>query len=641
MATVYDHPALYVNVVPPQTPQINGVPFNVGGVVGSASWGPVNSPTPFGSYQAGLPIFGPPIARTYDLMTVVQAAQLQGPNGNFVGVRVTDGTDVAASGAIGNNGTLAFWTALAAAINSGANVSRGPSNFITATAGSSGLSLAAKYTGSFGNNIVVQLLTGSQAGSYKITVSASGYQPEVFDNLGATQAAAVAATGNVAFTTNPANSSTITIGGTAITFVTSGATGNQINIGSSLAATLASLFAFLNGSSDTNLVKFSYNLTGSTLYLTAVTAGTAGNSLTLATTVSGATASGATLSGGVAAMTAPTVTLTSQLSSGTDGATTITKAILLGSDSAVPRTGMYALRNSGVAAAVLADLSDATSFTTQNAFAVSEQIVMGVVTPSGDTISNAIATKISNSIDTWNLKYLFGDWITYNDAVNGLQRKISPQGFWLGCRINLLPSQSTLNKPIYGIISTEKSAANQQYASSDIALLYAAGIDVIANPSPGGQAYFATQTGRNASSTATTRGENYSFMTNYLSKTLQKSMGVFVGQLQSLSSDDLTRRQAKATIDSFLGQLADKTLRNPPMIDDFQTILDGTNNTATTIPQGYLFAYCKVLYLSVVEFFVINLEGGQSVQISRSGPVSADQAGSSQYAQTNAAFLTN
>ena len=77
------------------------------------------------------------------------------------------------------------------------------------------------------------------------------------------------------------------------------------------------------------------------------------------------------------------------------------------------------------------------------------------------------------------------------------------------------------------------------------------------------------------------------------------------------------------------------------MIDDFQTILDGTNNTATTIPQGYLFAYCKVLYLSVVEFFVINLEGGQSVQISRSGPVSADQAGSSQYAQTNAAFLTN
>ena len=163
MATVYNYPGLFVNVVPPQTPEINGVAFNVGGVVGSASWGPVNSPTPFGSYQAGLPIFGPPIARTYDLMTVVQAAQLQGPNGNFVGVRVTDGTDVAASGAIGNNGTLAFWTALAAAINSGANVSRGPSNFITATAGSSGLSLAAKYTGSFGNNIVVQLLTGSQA----------------------------------------------------------------------------------------------------------------------------------------------------------------------------------------------------------------------------------------------------------------------------------------------------------------------------------------------------------------------------------------------------------------------------------------------------------------------------------------------
>ena len=37
-------PDLYVQVVPPQNLVLNGVPTNVVGVVGSASWGPVNQP---------------------------------------------------------------------------------------------------------------------------------------------------------------------------------------------------------------------------------------------------------------------------------------------------------------------------------------------------------------------------------------------------------------------------------------------------------------------------------------------------------------------------------------------------------------------------------------------------------------------
>ncbi|CAM5771977.1 hypothetical protein LMIY3S_03689 [Labrys miyagiensis] len=123
----------------------------------------------------------------------------------------------------------------------------------------------------------------------KHTVSGK-YKPAV--------APAVAASGSVAFTANPTASSTIVIGGTTVTFVASGATGNQVNIGASLAATLTALLAFLQGSADTNLVKFSYYLSGSTLNLIAKTAGAAGNSLTLSTTVTGATASGATLAGG-------------------------------------------------------------------------------------------------------------------------------------------------------------------------------------------------------------------------------------------------------------------------------------------------------------------------------------------------------
>jgi hypothetical protein len=112
-------------------------------------------------------------------------------------------------------------------------------------------------------------------------------------DLGGTQA-----TGNVIFTSNPANGTTLTLNGTAITFVTSGATGNQVNIGGSLTTTLASLLTLLQGSADAQLVKFTYLVTGSTLFLTAVAVAVAGNALTVATTVAGTTISSATLIGG-------------------------------------------------------------------------------------------------------------------------------------------------------------------------------------------------------------------------------------------------------------------------------------------------------------------------------------------------------
>ena len=106
------------------------------------------------------------------------------------------------------------------------------------------------------------------------------------------------ASGTATFSANPANNDTLTIGGTAITFVTSGATGNQVNIGASLAATLASLLALLVGSADTNLVKFEYAVNGSVLAFSAATPGIVGNTLTLAKSSTAITLSAATLTGG-------------------------------------------------------------------------------------------------------------------------------------------------------------------------------------------------------------------------------------------------------------------------------------------------------------------------------------------------------
>ena len=89
-------PDLYVQIVPPQVTLLNGVPTNVLGVVGTATWGPVNSPTLIGNMAMYAQTFGAIQNRTYDMGTAVAVAVQQGAN-NFRCVRVTDGTDTAAT----------------------------------------------------------------------------------------------------------------------------------------------------------------------------------------------------------------------------------------------------------------------------------------------------------------------------------------------------------------------------------------------------------------------------------------------------------------------------------------------------------------------------------------------------------------
>jgi hypothetical protein len=63
------------------------------------------------------------------------------------------------------------------------------------------------------------------------------------------------------------------------------------------------------------------------------------------------------------------------------------------------------------------------------------------------------------------------------------------------------------------------------------------------------------------------------------------------------------------------------------MIDDFLNVCDNTNNTAQRIALGYLQADCQVVFLSVVEFFIINLQGGQSVTINRQSTTAGSAVG--------------
>jgi flagellar hook protein FlgE len=68
-------------------------------------------------------------------------------------------------------------------------------------------------------------------------------------------------TGNIQFTNNPSAGDTITINGVTWTFVASGATGTQTNIGGDLASTIAQLANDLNASVNTALTPATYSST--------------------------------------------------------------------------------------------------------------------------------------------------------------------------------------------------------------------------------------------------------------------------------------------------------------------------------------------------------------------------------------------
>ena len=305
-------PDLYVQIVPPQTLLLNGVPTDTLGVVGSATWGPVGAPAIVGNMSDYATAFGPVMPRKYDMGTQVATAVQQGA-ANFRCVRVTDGTDTAAS------------TSLFGAI-----------------------SFTALYTGSFGNQLTMTLSAGSAANTWRLVVALPGQSPEIFDN----------------------------IAGSGAPFWSSLA--NAVNSG--------------NGA-----------LRGPSL-------------LVAASTLSAGSAPLA----GIYPIAAGTP--------GTDGATTLSAASLVGLDT-LPRRGMYALRSQGCAVVLLADADDATQWSTQAGFALSEALYVILTGPAGDTIVNASIAKAESGIDTYAAKMMFGDWVYWYDQANALTRLVSPQEF--------------------------------------------------------------------------------------------------------------------------------------------------------------------------------------------------------------------
>lgn len=604
-------PQVLVQIVPPQF-LFNGVATNVCGLVGTASWGPVNLATTFGNYAQYASIFGPTINRNFDMGGHVLLADAQGA-GYFSGVRVTDGTDVAASAVIGATG-------------------------------------------------------------------------------------ATYATGTVTYAINAVAAQTVTLNGTVWTFVSTLTGPLQILIGSTLAATLATLAAVANASSDTLTAKMTYAASATVLTATSVAIGTAGNTLTLAASVGTATA---TLAGGVAGTTGITITgkytgslgnsvkvgfskgsaansykiivscpnlatevfdnvgvglsglplwtaltaainagsstirppsnivvatvgtattapivSTTTLSGGTDGATTITTAVILGVDS-VPRSGMYALRNQGVAQFDLCDLSDITSLSTQIAFGIDIGAYVIFATPASDTIANAAFELSSNGIDSFVAKVLFGDWIIWQDTVNGIPtRMTSPQAPSIGLFGNSSPQRNSLNKPIQGIVGTQSTVLGKVYTYSDFQALAAARMDIITLDKTITN-NFVHRLGINTSSNPITFGDEYPRVMFFLAKSIQIIGAQYIGA--NMTSTEML--QAKVALQQFLALAqTNGIIYTFNGTQAYQVVLDTTNNTQATAALGYQYAYVKAIIGPIVRYFIINLEGGSSVTISSTPP---------------------
>jgi uncharacterized protein len=495
-------PDLYVQIVAPQNLVLNGVPTNIVGVVGTATWGPVNEPVIIGTMADYAQQFGSIIPRTCDMGTQVATAVQQGAQ-NFRCVRVTDGTDTAAYTVI-----------------PGSNAS-----------------ITAIYTGSLGNNISLTLGVSTQPNAWKLTVLLPGFAPEVYDGL-------------------VGNGAAFWIG-----------LANAVNTGMGSQRGASQLVIASDGGTTASPAPFSLTLGSS--------------------------------------------------SAGSDGAARVGSAQLVGADSPV-RSGMYALRGQGCGLAMLADCSDSTTWTTQAGFGLDEGIYMILTTPAGDTITNAISTMAETGLNSYSAKLMFGDWLWWSDQVNDIIRLVSPQGFAVGRLANLSPEQSSLNKQIYGVTGSQSMGApgasqNTAYSSADLSALFSAGIDLICNPQPGGS-YWGVRAGLNTSSNAATNGDNYTRLTNYIAETLAAGMGLYVGQV----INSTLFRNIRSTQLSFLNNMYGQGLLGS--MDGslpFNVICDTTNNPFSRTSLGYVQSDAQIQYQAINERFIVNVEGGQTVQVSR------------------------
>jgi len=614
----------YIQIVAPPN-FITGVPTDVIGVVGTASWGPVGVPQLLGSGQTAQQTFGPmssvSLTDPFDLPTDLYLAFAQASSQASLqgwATRVSDGTDTAAAVTISaansatpqiatitgslTVGDVLQLTATTTAIT-GSPVTVG----YTTKAGDTTTTMATGLAAAVNANAAITAVGGYAVPS---TNAVTLYWPStVSPTISWTRNVTGSATEVITLTTgSPA------AGGITITSLYTGVGGNAVTV---KIATSASANAY-----DVTITPPYGNLPETYRAIPAVNF-----FRTLANYINNGQSSvrGASFtvkaSASNPAVGIPT-TGTATLTGGTDGRTGVTTSIMLGSATASPPTGLWSLANLNPAVGIVW-MTGLTDYANASATLLSFNLTAGtsslIALPTGLSVSSAVSAAQTAAVSDPSFIYT-KDWIYFFDTVNNQQRLVPENAVVGGTWATLTPEQSPGNKTVQLVIGTERNnpqTGNLPYSVADLAQLEGAGIFTVTNPIPRGQV-FGNRHGQTSSLQSVTAPAEYWRMTMYLARSAGRFLGQYVDALQSQQLDDPLRAMVKLQSNNFLG-----LLQGFGQIDNFLvTCTLNTQpgaaaglgvNTPQSIAQHYLFLLWQVTYLSSVRFFVLSLQGGTTV----------------------------
>lgn len=624
----------YIQVVAPPN-FVTGVPTDVIGLVGTASYGPVGVPIHMGSGNDAVQNFGPmsavSVTDTHDLATDLFMAFGQSSSQATLegwATRITDGTDTPSATTIAVAATA---TPATATLTGTLTFADGLQLIATSTA-IAGSPVTVTYTTRAGDTLTTMAaglvaLINSTPALTAVGVFASNvaglitifWPSTVSPNIVWTRNVTGAGTEVITIgTTTPS------VGGVTVTSLFTGTLGNQSTMTIAAGTATGSWTVTLSPPTGLSEIFFGLPTVGFAQALT--------NAINLGQSPQRGPSNSFRATIALPAVGAPTAGV-ANFTGGTDGRSGVTTAMMIGNVSLSPPTGVFSLGNLNPPVGIvwLCGVTDsaapASLLTFNQTFGATSLCPLAT----GLTVAGAISAANATGVADPSIGFI-KDWVYFYDTINGIQRLIAPSPVIGGMWATRGPQESPGNKPVSLVLGTERNnpqTGNQPYALSDIGQMEQAGILLITNPIPRGQ-IFGCRHGQSSSLVGSTKPLEYWRMTMYLARSASTFIGSYVDELQSQRPNDPLRAAFKLQSNQFL-----KLLRGLGQIDNFLVTCAFSSspsaqpglgmNTPASIAQHYMFALWQVTYLSSVRFFILSLQGGTTV-VEVAGQLTQQQA---------------
>lgn len=616
-------PSVYLVVEPPQA-SITGAPASVFGKVGTASWGQVNQALIVGSLQEQNINFGGMSAASltdvHDLATSVWATfqQASSPQGLTVqGVRVTDGTDVAASLAlVDNQGNT---TGL---VVGGTKTTADVINLVFTNSNISGSPVTVTYTVLSGDTLTTIAVALKNAINANAALAAAGITASnpssahinvVSNDLDIIPTITYAMGGNSeSITISPG---TAVAGGTLNALYT-GILGNAIRF-SILPGTSSGLVNVLLTAWPGKSQEYYPALPNSSSFWAALQSALSGGA--------GPTIPASNLArftpAGSGSPQAPQQLIASPLAGGTDGRG-VASGDLVGNPTggvSGQGSGLYALLPAKpfCQQAACVGLTDMVVAPAIQEFAFQNGIAMFIQQAIDTTPSDAVTALNTYGIDNYQV-ICFIDWCKMFDPVNNVSRYISPDGPLGGLVAALAPQNSPLNKQLQGVITTSRLANIGPYSNSEVGLANTNGLSLVSNPIGQGPT-FGFVTGVNTSlNNQGTAPVEYTRMTNFIIQSVGAALGVYLGANQLAQPFDPVRAAIKQELNSFFVSLeGNDQLNAHQVLCEFQASGSPSPgyNTPQTIGQHICSVFVAAQYVASIWYLIFTLQGGTTVSV--------------------------